>query len=379
MIKIYFDNAATTHPKPDIVKQRLKELVDNGMFNIGRGSYKKGQEGLDLYESTKVKLARLCNGDADKIKFSASATIAFNELIYYLQIKQSDVVYITPFEHNAVARTLNFYKEKIGFRLEIIPYDSNLNLNIEKFEHMCLMDKPSHIFINHVSNVVGNIVDLKSILDVVEPYNTLSIVDGSQSLGLVNIDMKSLGINYLVFAGHKTLYGPFGIAGVISKEKFDDREMLIQGGNGSDSLNINVNNALEVGSPNILSIAGLNASIDWIESIGTSKILEHERHLRKKLVQGLKNIYDIEIYGEFIDDNKSTGIVSFKHNEYLPDELGQILDLDFDIAVRTGFHCAPYIHDLIESRQNAGTIRVSFGWFNTDEEIDSFLEILEDL
>lgn len=379
MSEIYFDNAATTHPKPEIVKTKMKELIDTGIFNIGRGSYKEGKFGLDLYESTKDKIATLCNGELARVKFSASATIAFNELIYSMQISKGATIYITPFEHNAVVRTLMHYSKEKDFKIELIPYDKDLKLETEKFQHMCLINPPDFIFLNHVSNVIGNIINIEAIVDITKSYKPCITVDVSQSFGLIEIDIQRLAVDYIVFAGHKTLYGPLGIAGIVSREKFARNKMLLHGGTGSDSLNIDIDDAIEVGSPNILAIAGLNAAIDWINDISPKAILNHEQNLRKRFIAGLKDIYDIKIYGENISEDEMTGITSFHHNGYSPDELGQILDLDFDIAVRTGFHCAPYIHELIESKQNAGTIRVSFSWFNTEDEVDKLIEILEGL
>ena len=208
-------------------------------------------------------------------------------------------------------------------------------------------------------------------------YNSINILDASQGFGIVPITNKD-NINYIVFAGHKSLYASFGIAGFI-KLKSDILRQSIFGGTGSDTMNpnmpSNVPDGFEAGSPNIVSISGLDASIDWINSVD---IYKHENELTSYLIDKLKKIKNIHI---FIPNNidKIFGIVSIGIDGYSSDDVGNILDDEFDICVRTGYHCAPLIHDFIGSLEYNGTVRISLNYFNTKNDIDILIKALESL
>jgi selenocysteine lyase/cysteine desulfurase len=200
-------------------------------------------------------------------------------------------------------------------------------------------------------------------------------------MGLLPIDINRIKADYFVFAGHKTLYGPFGIAGFIDNSKIKLKEFII-GGTGSDSLNLHMPEQYptkyEPASPNILAIAGLNASLDWIDEIGIENILNSEKILIRKLVNEMKDIYGIELYLPK-DEEKYVGIISLNMQDYNPNELGQVLDEDFNIAVRTGFHCAPLIHNFINTENKGGTVRISLGYFNSENDIDNLIRSLREL
>lgn len=372
---IYLDNAATTYPKPEMVYKALDKSFRKYSVNIGRGSYKRAREAYEIYDDTKKRLKKLVNASNSKVIFEASATDSFNSIIRGLNIPENSNVYITPFEHNAVARTLKYYSKKNNFNINLIPYNNASDINKEKFINMCVLNKPDYLFVNHVSNVTGYITDLNRILEVLDDYDVIKILDASQSLGLVDIDFDNSGFDHLIFAGHKTLYGPFGIAGYITNAigKITPTKF---GGDGRDSLNIKKWDNFEVGSKNINAIIGLNESLKWIEKIGVKKIFNHKLKLTKILSEKLSGIYEIE---PIVNNNrkKQIGIISFNHKNYYPDEVADILDNDFNIAVRSGYHCAPYIHDLLNTKNKGGTVRVSFGYFNNKESIDRLIESLD--
>jgi len=376
---IYLDNAATTYPKPDIVYETMDKLNREIGVNIGRGGYEKARKAYEVYIETKDMIKDLVGSNGEVI-FTSSATNAFNKLIYGLQIKKNANVYITPFEHNAVARPLNYYAQKNEINIKFIPYKDNYEVDWKKLQHMTSIEKPDYLFINHISNVTGFINNPTEIIDFLSEYNPISIVDGAQSVGLLDIDMIKDSYDYLVFAGHKTLYGPFGIAGIITqtKERNNEIEPLTHGGNGSDSLNTQVFNEHEVGSPNTMANFGLNTSIKWLKEIGIKTIRNKKMDLTQYAVKELKQIYGITVY-QLEDNSKQLGIISFTHNEYQPDVLAQILDRDFKISVRSGYHCAPYIHDLLNTKHCGGTVRVSLGYFNNKVEIDRLIESLKKL
>jgi cysteine desulfurase family protein len=376
---IYLDNAATTYPKPDIVYETMDKLYREIGVNIGRGGYEKARKAYEIYVETKDIIKNLVGSNGEVI-FTSSATNAFNKLIYGLQIKKNSNVYITPFEHNAVVRPLNYYAQKNEINIKLIPYKDNYEIDWKKLQHMASIEKPDYLFVNHISNVTGFINNPTEIIDFLSEYNPISIVDGAQSVGLLDINMIKDGYDYLVFAGHKTLYGPFGIAGIITqtKKRSIDINPLMHGGNGSDSLNTQVFNEHEVGSPNIMANFGLNSSIKWLKDIGIDKIREKKFHLTQYTISELKNIYGLKVY-ELDNKANQLGIISFTHSEYQADVLAQILDQDFKISVRSGYHCAPYIHDLLNTKSSGGTVRVSLGYFNNKDEIDRLIDSLKKL
>lgn len=380
---IYFDNAATTFPKPNKVYEDMDMNYRSFGVNAGRSSYKLAREASNLISETRNKLASLVNYDQEeKIIFASSATIALNQIIGGLEWNENKTVYVTPFEHNAIMRPLNYIKEKFNIKIEIIPFDPvTFELDIAELNLKFSRNFPDFIFMSHVSNVTGFILPVKEIIQVSEEYNSVVVLDCSQSMGLIPIDIKKIKADYFVFAGHKTLYGPFGIGGFIDNSKVKLSE-IITGGTGSDSLNLKMPDIYpgkyEAASPNILSIAGLHSALDWINDVGIDNIREKETTLTKELIEGLKGIDEIKMYLPQNLDNH-VGIISFNLENYKPDELGQILDEDFNIAVRTGYHCAPLIHDLLNTIDRNGTVRISLSYFNKPEEVEYLIKCLNKL
>jgi cysteine desulfurase family protein len=380
---IYFDNAATTFPKPNIVYEKMDSYYRNYGVNAGRSSYKLAREANNLITDTRSKLCGLVNfNNPDKVIFTPSATIALNQIIGGLEWNEHKTVYVTPFEHNAIMRPLNYIKEKYNIKIEVIPFDPvTFEVDMDTLKLMFSRNYPDYIFMSHVSNVTGFILPINQIIQASIEYESIITLDCSQSMGLIPIDINKIKADYFVFAGHKTLYGPFGIAGFIDNSKVKLKEFII-GGTGSDSLNLSMPDQYpikyEAASPNILAIAGLNASLDWIKEIGIENILNSEKTLTRKLINEIKDIYGIELYLPK-DEEKHVGIISLNMQDYNPNELGQVLDEDFNIAVRTGFHCAPLIHNFINTENKGGTVRVSLGYFNSKEEIEYFIKSLESL
>lgn len=380
---IYFDNAATTFPKPNKVYEDMDMNYRSFGVNAGRSSYKLAREASNLISETRKKLATLVNYDQEeKVIFSSSATIALNQIIGGLDWDENKTVYVTPFEHNAIMRPLNYIKDKFNIQIEIIPFDPvTFELDIAELNLKFSRNFPDFIFMSHVSNVTGFVLPVEEIIQASEQYNSVVVLDCSQSMGLIPIDVKKIKADYFVFAGHKTLYGPFGIGGFIDNSKVKLSE-VITGGTGSDSLNLKMPDIYpgkyEAASPNILSIAGLHSALDWINDIGIDNIREKEIKLTKDLIEGLKDIDEIKMYLPKNLDNH-VGIVSFNLENYNPDELGQILDEDFNIAVRTGYHCAPLIHDFLNTVERNGTVRLSLSYFNSDEEVEYVIKCLKEL
>lgn len=383
---IYLDNAATTFPKPEVVYTAMDEFLRKKCVNAGRGSYELAQNATSLISETRRLLLKLINSDLNKkVIFSPSATIATNQILRGLDWSKIQNVYVSPFEHNAIMRTLNSLQKLNNFNINIIPFDNiTFDLKEDDLKIMYSKQKPDVVIMSHVSNVTGYILPIKQCHDLGNQYNPINIVDCAQSLGIVDINAQNefSKCDFIIFAGHKSLYGPFGIGGFISLNNEIKLSEVITGGTGSDSTNLNMpidnESFFEAGSLNIYAIAGLNSALKWINEIGKENVYLHEKNLTKKLIEGLEEIDEIEIY---IPKNldKHIGIVSFNLNNYTAEEIGDILNNEYKISVRTGHHCAPLIGEFLEGYAVNGTVRSSVGYFNTEADIESFLASINSL
>lgn len=370
---IYFDNAATTYPKPEEVYKALDFAQRNLSYNAGRGHYLNANRSHDLIEETRKKLCKYAH--ADNLVFTPSATYALNQIIAGLEFNRNDIVYCSPYDHNAIARTLYAYSKKYEFILKTIPLCEDYTIDTKKFEFLCMKDKPKAIFCTHVSNVTGLILPIHDLGVIAQKINSTFIVDGAQAFGLVDINFDAEPLDYYVFAGHKTLYGPFGVGGYFYK--VNNLKLSIFGGTGSDSLNLEMpykgNQRFEPSSMNVAAINGINAAIDWVTK---NDVLSHECALRNYAIKKLSEIDGIVLY-DTVGDN--VGILSFNLNGFESENLAQILADDFNICVRGGYHCAPFIHEYLNTKDFLGTVRISFSFFNSLNEIDCLINALDEI
>lgn len=381
---IYLDNAATTYPKPEIVYSTMDMFLRTSCVNAGRGSYKLATEANSLIEETRKLLLNLVNSKNGKVIFSPSATIAINQVLRGLDWRKIKNVYVSPFEHNAIIRTLWSLKKIYHFEINIIPFDNiSFELNESDLKVKYVKNNPDLIIMSHVSNVTGFILPIKKCNELAKKYNPISIVDCAQSLGVVSVDVTK-DFNYcdfIIFAGHKSLYGPFGIGGFIQLTDKVKLDSVITGGTGSDSTNLEMpeyEHKYEAGSYNVSAIAGLNAGIKWINSIGREEIYLHKKKLSELLIEGLEEISGVEVYRPEDLDNH-IGVLSFNLDGYVANDIGKILDDDFNICVRTGHHCSPYIGRFLNGNAINGTIRVSIGFFNTDNDIIKLINAINSM
>lgn len=380
---IYLDNAATTFPKPEEVYKAVEEIQRKNAVNAGRGTYTAARTAENIISSVRNKLAELTGCSyRDCVVLSPSATIAMNQVINGLSWRKDSKVYITPFEHNAVVRTIRRMADIYGFEIIVLPFNGKTHeINEQKMLNMFALKHPDVIFVNHISNVTGTILPAKKIFEAAKKYNAVTILDASQSLGLLECDVRIMPVDFIVFAGHKNLYSHIGAGGFICSGDIK-LNTFITGGTGSDSLNTDMPDGCpakyEAGSHDILSIASLNASLDWLISTGVDKIYLHKKELTDYMIEKLGKLQGINMYLPENSENH-IAIVSFTHNEYLPNELAEILDMDFDIAVRSGYHCAPYVHGLIGTEKGGGTVRVSIGYFNTKNDIDRLVDAINEI
>lgn len=376
---VYLDNAATTFPKPECVYAAMDKMNREGAVNAGRGSYKKAKEASKLISETKDLLRKLIHVDISAaVIFSPSITIAINQIANGLRLREKATVYVSPYEHNAVARSVHELAKKKGLIVKELPIQSNLEIDLDKMKYEFAIDKPDVVFCTHVSNVTGYILPVKDIFDESKKYNAINILDSAQSLGLVEIRANLLNADIIAFAGHKTLYGPLGIGGFINVSGIP-LDVFLCGGTGSDSLNLEMPDGkearYEAASSNIVAVAGLNAAL---KEINQDECYRHEKQLSDYLFEQLSSIKGITIYIPEKHD-QYVGIISFSVDGFNSEDIGMILDEDFDIAVRTGYHCAPYIHKYLKDIGTLGTVRVGVGRYSTKEDIDKLIVGLKEI
>lgn len=376
---IYLDNAATTFPKPERVYTALETANRELSFNAGRGSYKAARAASVIIDDTKNRLLSLfhATGYAD-IVFTPSVTHALNQVLNGLDLTGNSVIYVSPYEHNAVARTVYQLSVNSGASVKMLPLTKDLQIDLEKAKYQFSINSPSVVILNALSNVTGYILPVAEIFLMAKEYGAMTVLDAAQAAGLIDLDMPALNADVLCFAGHKTLMGPFGIGGFLIKHGITLKKVLT-GGTGSASLTLDMPEEApgryEASSTNVVAIAGLNASLKGLD------INEHRKTLRELteyLLEALNGIPSVNLMGTF-DTDKTLGIVSFVVEGYQSDEVGIILDDEYDIAVRTGYHCAPYIHDYLGDKPYHGTIRIGIGQFNTKEDIDALISAIKSL
>ena len=375
----YFDNAATTFPKPIEVYEFMDTFYRQYGVNVGRGQFKEASIAYAMMQETRQLLLKMFHVKYPyEAIFAPSATQALNIVINSLNFSKNDVVYITPFEHNAVLRTLYAKQKDFGFTINILPVNlKTLQIDIDKTKGLFKQQAPSYCFLTHASNSFGCILQIEEVCSLSKNCGAINVVDMAQTAGLLDISLNNSNIDYAIFAGHKTLYGAFGIGGIITKEA-KNLKPLILGGTGLDSKNKDMPEQipikLEAGSVNIQAVAGLNASLKWIEKIGIERIRSKEKAITQKVLDVIKGHSNISIIrGE--NEERNIGVISCVFAGYSSDSIGQVLS-EKDIAVRTGLHCAPLGHELLKTAPD-GTVRISINYFTSDKDIQALNDALD--
>ena len=373
----YFDNAATTFPKPNIVYEFMCDFYKNSGANAGRGHYGMAQSAGALIKDTRERIQKLLHCPAKQVVFTPTATIALNIIIQGLIKKGLRNIYISPFEHNAVTRTLHYFEEKGDIVVSKLHVNRDLGYDLERIRFQFDDIKPDLVIISHVSNVIGLVAPIEEIFAIAKEYKAYTVADMSQSAGLFDTNVGLNCFDFTVFAGHKTIYGPTGISGFVMNPTIG-LEPVLFGGTGFESANQNMPMSLperyEMGTGNIAGIAGLNAALKWLDKQGIGNIWALEMQHRKRLLE-IINRYDfLKIVGNN-DGQKFVGIVSCIMEGISSDSAGAIFDR-FGISVRTGLHCAPLAHQFLGTYP-AGTIRFSIGYFTSDEDFEALEEALD--
>ena len=374
---IYLDNASTTFPKAPNVASAMADYITNCGININRGSYALAYDVEDIIYTTRQRLHTLFNGhDPSHVIFTQNVTMSLNMVIKGL-LKAGDHVLVSSMEHNAVMRPLTQLLDK-GITFDTIPCDSTGSIQMDSIEPL-IRPNTVALIINHASNVCGTIQPLESIGPICKAHNLQFIVDAAQTAGVIPIDVKACHIDALCFTGHKGLLGPQGIGGIIlTKEMAQNLTPLIAGGTGSfshlETMPTHMPDAFEAGTLNLPGIIGLNEGLSYIESQGMENIHNHELALTQAFLEGLQSIDVVNIVGKQ-DIQDRTAVVSITIDSMDPASIAYELESTYHIMTRVGLHCAPRAHQTLGTYPE-GTVRFSFGYANTHEDVVSALSAL---
>lgn len=376
---IYLDNAATTMHKPQTAIDAVTQAMCS-LGNAGRGATSGALDAARTIHACRAKLARLFGCPrADRVCFTPNSTAALNTAICGV-VRPGDRVVTTVLEHNSVLRPLNRLAAERGVTVEHAGCDADGVLDYDELEQLVTPGTRA-VVVTHASNVTGNEVDIARVAAMAHAAGALAIVDASQSAGTAKIDMDAMGLDVVCFTGHKGLMGPQGTGGLAVAEGIDVAPWAM-GGTGVHSFDalqpLEWPTRLEAGTLNGHGIAGLSAGLDFIEAQGgVEAIAAHERALADRFLAGVCEIPGIKLYGAFGQPTRSA-IVSLNVGDIDSAEISDALMQGWGIATRPGAHCAPLMHRALGTERQ-GVVRFSFGYFNTDEEVDTAIDALRDL
>lgn len=375
---VYFDNAATTFPKPEIVYSSIMTAMKEYGANPGRSGHKMALKASRGIYETRELMGNLFNyNNPMNVIMTFNGTEGLNIGIKGT-LKAGDHVITTSMEHNSVLRPI-IYLENFGVENTIVYGDEKGRIKVEDIKS-AIKKNTKLIVTTHLSNLTGTIMPIEAIGKLAHDNNILYMVDGAQSVGVYDIDMNKMNIDLLAFPGHKGLLGPQGTGGLIIREGLSPCE-IFQGGTGSDSNSLIQPTLLpdkyESGTENAPGIVGLGAGIKYILDKGIGNIRQHEEELTSHFIEEALKIDGIRLYGP--SNIKEQGpVVALNIKDADSSEVSYILDQEYDIAVRPGLHCAPLAHKTIGTLEQ-GVVRFSFGLFNTHEEIEFAIKALKEI
>lgn len=374
---IYFDNAATTFPKPKVVYDSIMDAMMNYGANPGRSGHKMALKANRGMFETRQLLSKLFNtGNPMSIVFTFNCTQSLNIGIKGF-LRPGDHVITTSMEHNSVLRPIHHLKDQ-GVESTIVAANSQGLVDPTDIER-AIRPNTRLIVTSHISNLVGSITPIEEIGTIAKKHDIIYLVDAAQSAGVYDIDVRKMNIDILAFPGHKGLFGPQGTGGLYINDEID-LEGIFQGGTGSESSSMVQPNIrpdkFESGTLNAPGIIGLGSGIKYLIDKGLDAIRDHEVEITNHFIEGIKDIKGLRIYGPLT--TKQAPVISINIGNMDSAEIAYILDEKYDIAVRAGLHCAPLAHRTIGT-QNQGAVRFSFGYFNTHEEIDYAIKALREI
>ncbi|MBQ6900560.1 MAG: aminotransferase class V-fold PLP-dependent enzyme [Firmicutes bacterium] len=374
---IYFDNAATTMRKPQQVTDAVIHAM-NSLGNAGRGVHEASLEAARTVYGTRAKLAEFFNAeDAKQIAFTANSTEALNIAIKGV-LEPGDHAITTELEHNSVLRPLYEMEEK-GVELSIVKSNRTGTIDYDDFEKL-IKENTRVIVCTNGSNLTGNLVDVARVGQIARKHGLIFIVDASQTAGVFPIDVQAMNIDILCFTGHKSLLGPQGTGGIYVREGLAVNPLKCGGSGVQTYLKKHPDDmptALEAGTLNGHGIAGLDAALEYLMETGIDTIREKEQALMWRFYNGIKDIHNIKIYGDFSGTERCP-IVTINLGEYDSSDVSDELFVTYGISTRPGAHCAPLMHKALGTVEQ-GAVRFSFSHYNTEEEVDTAIAALREL
>ena len=381
--RTYLDNASTTYPKPPCVPQAVVDYMTNAGTNIGRGEYSSAFDVEELVFDARERVTRLFGAsDPSQVVFTRNVTEALN-LVLKGYLKPGDHVIVSSMEHNAVMRPLNQLTER-GVRYSRAQCTCDGSLDPHDVEKL-IEPQTKLVVMTHASNVCGTILPAQKVARICREHGIRFVLDAAQSAGVIPIEAENWGIGAVCFTGHKGLLGPQGTGGVVfTGDLASAIEPLVAGGTGSSSdleeMPSFMPDHLEAGTPNLPGIAGLRASLEWLDQRGIDAIRAHELALAGRFLEGLEPMEErglLRIVGKKTLEGR-TGVVSIQTPGRELAEVAHALDARYGIQTRVGLHCAPSAHRTLGTFPT-GTIRFSFGWANTEKDINHALTALNEL
>ncbi len=375
----YFDNAATTFPKPDCVYQYMDEFYRKNGANVGRGRYGLVQSTEIMVKDTRTRVADLLHCPAKQVVFEPTTTIALNIIIQGIIESGAVNIYISPFEHNAVTRVLHHYDESGKIKMYQLSVSTELQYDFQRIRYQFDSIRPDLVIVSHGSNVCGLVSPVEEIFALAKRYGAVTLADMAQTAGLVDCNVGLESFDFAVFAGHKTMYGPTGISGFVMNSDIK-MPTVIFGGTGYDSANQDMPESLperyEMGTLNIAGIAGLNAALRWIEERSVDWLWEREQENRERLLEILQGFDFVKIVGNY-EGCKYVGIVSCLIEGISSDSAGGIFSQG-GVAVRAGLQCAPLAHRFLGTYP-VGTVRFSVSNFTCEDDFGILKNVLENI
>jgi cysteine desulfurase / selenocysteine lyase len=376
---IYLDNAATSFPKPESVYQTLDLFARQDLANPGRAGHKMALAAERALDDARHLLNQLFHGEGpERFVFTLNCTDALN-MAFKGVLSEGDHVITTDLEHNSVSRPLRAMELAGRISLTRLRADAAGSVDPDDF-HRAITPRTRLLALTHASNVLGTVQPVAAVGLIARERDLLFLVDAAQTAGVVPIDVQRMCVDLLAFPGHKSLLGPTGTGALYVGPRAQVRAWR-EGGTGGDSASETQPREfpyfLEGGTPNVLGVAGLAAGVKYVQEHGLDRIRQHEAALSERLWSLLEEIGGYEVFGHR-DSSQRVGTLSFRSEALPAAEVGGILDQAFDIAIRPGLHCAPYIHRSLGTFPE-GTVRVSPGPFSTEQDIDHLVRALKEI
>ncbi|WP_103105033.1 aminotransferase class V-fold PLP-dependent enzyme [Brevibacillus reuszeri] len=379
MAIIYLDNAASTWPKPPAVKDMMAEAIEDYAANPGRGGHTLAMKASKTVFRTRVQLSRLFGiQNPNNLFFYLNATQALNQAIKGF-LKPGDHVISSSVEHNSVRRPIEFMRKTSQVEATFIEPRDDHHFYVEDFAK-AIQPNTRLLVVSHASNLTGVILPVAELGKLAKERGITFLVDASQSAGVLPIHVEEMHIDMLAFPGHKGLYGPQGTGGLYVHNDID-LVPLIHGGTGSQSEAIEQPTTrpdrYESGTVNTVGLAGLQAGVSFVMEKGVENIRQHEWDLVKQTIAQLQEIPGVQVYGPGIETER-VGVVAFNVGEVDASEVSFILDQQYGIATRSGYHCTPLGHQTAGTKQR-GAVRASFGIFNSDKDVEALIDAVKEI